>query len=208
MSAKKKKKAQAGRASKPPSRPPNRPVDALHQAAREERWEARRLPLMFGGILAVVLVSRMEGIRDRAGQVGAYAIPVAFAFLAIRPFRESALWTAALGVALGASAICCVTVAGVIGSEHATRDLLIALLVAAPVAGAVLQGYGARIGVRSYCAAWLGIAAQFSYFLAGHRNAGHDSFDALLGAGLVALFVGGGVGFALGVIVTQLGKRG
>ena len=162
---------------------------------------------MFGGILALVLVSRMEGIRDRAGQVGAYAIPVAFAFLAIRPFRESALWNAAAGLAVGASAVCGLTVAGVVGPDHPARSLLIGLLIAAPAAGAVLQGYGARSGVRSYCAAWLGIAAQFSYFLARNPRAGHDSFDALLGAGLVALFVGGGAGFALGAIATHLGKR-
>ncbi|HMR08663.1 MAG TPA: hypothetical protein PKA88_22935 [Polyangiaceae bacterium] len=84
---------------------PARSAEELLRAEREERWEARRLPLMFGGILLLVLVSRVEGLRDSAGRLMGYGFPLMTAFFAIRPFRESALWGASLAIAAGTSVV-------------------------------------------------------------------------------------------------------
>lgn len=201
-----KNKARSDEVASP--RKPVRSAEQLVRAERQERWEARRLPLMFGGILLLVLVSRVEGLREGAGRAGAYAFPLMAAFFATRPFRDSALASAAIVVAIGASvaSLAVLTVAAP-STSPAHRGLLLALVLA-PVVGAVLQGFGAARGIRSYCAAWLGMGAMFAHFYAGHRVGGHDAFDAILGAGLVALFVGGGAGILLGIVATAFGKRG
>lgn len=186
---------------------PARSAEQLLRAEREERWEARRLPLMFGGILLLVLVSRVEGLRDGAGRAMGYGFPLMTAFFAIRPFRESALWSASLVIAAGTSLVFLAVLSAVVLPVQPAYSVLLFGLVLAPIAGAVLQGMGAARGVRSYCAAWLGMGAMFAHFYAGHRVAGHDALDAILGAALVSLFVGGGVGITLGIVATAVGKR-
>ncbi|MEZ4226284.1 MAG: hypothetical protein R3B13_35390 [Polyangiaceae bacterium] len=194
-----------------PDRPQRKPrqstPDEILRAAREERWEARRLPLMFTAVLGLVLVSRLDALRGVAGVGFGMGFPVLCAGLAVRPFRDVTLWVPALVLALLLAAASVAQLSVVFAPDTAAAKVLLGVLALAPVAGAALQARGALAGVRSFAAAWFGIGALFSYYFADHRSAGHDAMDAVLAAGLVSLFVGGGVGFALGAIATAIARR-
>lgn len=184
----------------------SKPRDDLTAAERRERWERRRLPLLFAALLAFVLLSRLDFGRQWLGSGGAVGFPLLAALIAVGPYRESDL--AGLAYAVGA-AFLLATLSWVLAHERLGDAAAVVrwAVLGAPVFGAVLQGLGAARGVRSFSAAWLGMGAAFALYFSGHRGAGKDAFDALLAAALVSLFVGGGPGFLLGLLATAIGKR-
>ncbi|MCA9597375.1 MAG: hypothetical protein KC776_28875 [Myxococcales bacterium] len=191
------------------------PHDALREAQRAEELERWRLPLMFGGLLALILMSRFDATRALAAGLFTFGFPVVAAAVGALRYRESD--TGLRSLAITAAALGAVAAEAALGRAILTDSPLFAALPAtlpiapalgvAVILGAVAQAVAKTRGMRSFLAAWLGMVMVWGLYVPTHRVGGHDALDAMLGAAIVALFVGGGGGLLAGFVASLFVKR-
>jgi hypothetical protein len=188
--------------------------EQLERMERAERFERYRLPLLFFGMVLVVMMSRFDGTRRASAALASYGFPVAMGLAASVKFMDSrpSLQVPAYALAAIAALSADLAVLAALRPEghwlHALPPkALPAVLVACTLAGAVVQGRAADAGLPTYLSAWLGMIAMWGLYFPSHAAAGSDPFGAVLAAGMVSLFVGGGAGFALGALAKRMIKR-
>jgi hypothetical protein len=173
--------------------------------------QRNRLPIMFGALLVLYVASRLDATRPVAGVLLTYGFPIAAVAMGFLPIADSSVRTAAITVA----ALAAVAAELAIGRELQPSIEAFALvppsfvsvtLIGALVGAALIQAVAAKRGLRNVFAAWVGIVTMLGLYLPAHARAGRDTLDAFIAALLVSLFVGGGAGLFLGLIVTRVVK--
>src|SRR5262245_36688005 len=128
----------------------------------ETGWARYKLPLLFGGGLALYGASRFDGTRPIAGVLLTYGFPLVALLVGRAPFRESSLAGAALVVGgLGA-------LSAEIAIGHALQPNVAAFGMVPPlvlgvasvlalIGAAAVQAAASGRGMRNTFAAWMGI---------------------------------------------------
>jgi hypothetical protein len=176
-----------------------------------EDAERRRLPMLFAALIALYGASRFDVTRPLAGALLTYGFPVAAVLMGFLPINESsmrgpgivvaAVAAGAAELAIGRELQPSIEIFGLVPAPVVSVALVLSLL------GAVIvQALAHKRGVRNLFAAWVGIVTMLGLYLPSHAKVGRDSLDSFIAALLVSLFVGGGAGLFLGLIVTSIVK--
>ena len=171
------------------------------------RW---RLPLLFALILLVTGATRFEETRGVLAEVAIVGAPVAVMMVAVAPLREAlpalrnAAFATAGGVALLAESI---LVPHALGRSYVPGLAVAAPLLALTAALVPVEVLAVRRGFALRPAALGGMVAVFALNLPRY-GATADPLGAFLAAACVAVFLGGGAGFAAGMVArTATGAR-
>ncbi len=179
--------------------------DALH-----DLLDRYRLPVLFALILALIGASRFEATRLVEASFIALAVPLVLLALGAKPFfgARSELRALGLAAALFVLAISELRIVAALFPSTAGWALVgppLLLWVAAALA-ILVEGLGARGGVRSRLASCAGIALTLGWYLPQHFRAS-DAFGTVLAGLLVAMLAGGGSGLLLGALAARWARR-
>jgi hypothetical protein len=191
------------------------PKDALHEAQRAEELEKWRLPLMFGGFLALILMSRFDATRALGARLFTFGFPIVGAGVGAIRYRDS--HAALRALAIVAAVLAAVAAEVALGRALLPDSPLLSLVPEnlplvwiawfAVLLGGIAQALAQSRGLRSFLAAWLGMVAVWGMYVPDHHVGGHDAMDAMLGAAIVSMFAGGGAGLILGFLASRFSKR-
>jgi hypothetical protein len=202
----------SGQAAKMPD--PSRPNDALDRAASSELFERWRVPLML--LVGALLYggARFEDTRAYEAIVLALGVPILGLWRGAHPLcsghpgvRAGAILTAWL-LAVCAEILLVPRFFPWWHIAGAPAQLLALALLLAAVAASALEGLGVRHGMRSRFGAWAGIVVTLALYLSKHPlGARQDPFGSILAAGVVSVFIGGGLGLLSGLLWTRVLRR-
>ena len=175
-----------------------------------EHW---LVPLLGIAVLTVAGATRFDESRELLGTLAVLGVPIAAMVVAAAPLREtndvlrgSGFAIAAL-VALGAELLLAPTAlpSSPLVARFAPLAHLPAVwlgLGAAALATVPVEVAAAKRGVGSRFAALAGITVAFAIYLPGRLKLS-DGFGSTMVALLVALFLGGGLGLAVGTLARK-----
>jgi hypothetical protein len=178
----------------------------------EAGWARYRVHGLLAGGLLLYGASRIDATRPVAGVLLMYGFPVLALAVAAAPFRHSKLWNAVWVIGGLAAATAELSIARALSPQVSLYSLVptsvtSALSIIALILAAGVQAAGVGRGRPNTFAAWMGMVTALALYLPTHARVGKDALDAFIAALLVALFVGGGVGLALGGIATRIARR-
>ncbi len=178
----------------------------------ETGWARYKVPGLLAGGLALYGASRMDATRPVAGVLLTYGFPVVALLVASAPLKQSTIFTPALVIGGVGAAAAELSIAHALEPSVSLYGVLptsalMAISVLALVLSAGVQAAAAGRGMRNTFTAWMGMVTMLALYLPSHAKVGKDALDAFIAALMVSLFVGGGVGLALGAIATRLVRR-
>lgn len=165
-----------------------------------------RLPFLLLSLALLVGGSKLDALRPVEGEVIAFVVPAYAVLSGIAPFGDthSGLRNAVFGLGalvLGLAELGSYRVV-VQGAVESPGPVVGAVLALALVAAVVLEVAGARRGLRTRLAAWLGMAIVFGWYFPGHA-APANLFGSVFAAFLLALLLGGGAGLCVGELAVR-----
>lgn len=169
------------------------------------------LPLMFFGLLALVLLSRLDATRDYLARgISVVLAPVTIG-RGVSPFKDAdgLLRPAAFATAAATAIASEMAVGGALASAPwsvPTLHVLYGVLLTGALAAVVLEGLQGRHGVRTRFAGWSGIAVAFSLYMPAHYRP-ENAFGTVLGGFFLALLIGGGIGVLSGAAAVSWLRR-
>jgi hypothetical protein len=162
-------------------------------------------------MLVVYVATRLDATRPVAGVLMVYGFPIAAVTMGFLPIAESSVRGAAITVGVLAAGAAELAIGrelqpAVEAFSLVPAPIVSVALLCALAGAAVVQAVAAKRGLRNLFSAWVGIVTMLGLYLPSHVRAGRDTLDAFIAALLVSLFVGGGAGLCLGLIVTRVVK--
>lgn len=191
--------------------------DAFDRAASSEALERWHVPLL--GLLGVALYAgaRFNETRPYEAALVALGLPLVALWAGAHPLcsghpgvRNGAMLTALL-LGVCAELLLLPLFVPWWRVRGTGAEAIAMLLVGCAIAAAVLEGVGARHGMRARFGAWAGIVAVLALYLSKHTLDPHqDPFGSVMAACVVSVFLGGGLGLICGLFATKLlsSKRG
>jgi hypothetical protein len=173
-----------------------------------EDAERRRLPILFAALIALYGASRFDATRSLAGAFLTYGFPIAAVMMGYLPINDSSVRGPGIAVAVVAAGAAELAIARELQPSVEIFSLLpppavSTLLIGSLLGAVVVQAVAQKRGLRNLFGAWVGIVTMLGLYLPSHARVGRDSLDSFIAAMLVSLFVGGGAGLFLGLIVTH-----